>query len=112
MAAQQADEADGRLRCPQLIGEALEGRAASENGSGTTNAWRDRRENSSRRQCGSIPKERATLIRLLIDTLDAESEEGSDDAWRAGVERRIVELDAGAVETVPWKERRARLCQR
>ena len=26
------------------------------------------------------PKERATLMRLLIDTLDAESEEGTDEA--------------------------------
>ncbi len=58
------------------------------------------------------PKERATLMRLLIDTLDAESEEGSEDAWRVDVEQRIAELDAGAVETVPWEELRARLYQR
>ena len=31
------------------------------------------------------------LMRLLIDTLDAESEEGAEDAWRAEVERRIAE---------------------
>src|SRR5207247_5860504 len=42
------------------------------------------------------PAERATLMRLLIDTLDAESEEGAEDAWRAEVERRIAELDSGA----------------
>ena len=58
------------------------------------------------------PKERATLMRLLIDTLDAESEEGTEEAWRAEIERRIVELDSGAVETVPWEELRARLYQR
>jgi putative addiction module component (TIGR02574 family) len=58
------------------------------------------------------PKERATLMRLLIDTLAAESEEGSEEAWRAEVERRIAELDAGAVETIPWEEVRARLYQR
>ncbi|PYU88400.1 MAG: addiction module antitoxin RelB [Acidobacteria bacterium] len=52
------------------------------------------------------PAERATLMRLLIDTLDAE------DAWRAEVERRIAELDSGAVEAVPWEELRARLYQR
>jgi putative addiction module component (TIGR02574 family) len=57
-------------------------------------------------------KERATLMRLLIDTLDADSEEGSGDAWRAEIERRVAELDAGAVETVPWEELRARLYQR
>ncbi len=58
------------------------------------------------------PAERATLMRLLIDTLDAESEEGAEDAWRAEVERRIAELDSGAVEAVPWEELRARLYQR
>lgn len=58
------------------------------------------------------PEERATLVRLLIDALDADSEEGADDAWRAEVERRISELDSGAVETVPWEELRARLYQR
>ena len=38
------------------------------------------------------PDERATLMRLLIDTLDAESEQGSEDAWRGDLERRIAEL--------------------
>jgi putative addiction module component (TIGR02574 family) len=37
------------------------------------------------------PKERATLMRLLIDTLDAKSEEGAEEAWRAEIERRIIE---------------------
>ena len=32
------------------------------------------------------PQERATLMRLLIDALDAETEEGAEDAWRAEVE--------------------------
>ena len=53
-------------------------------------------------------QERATLMRLLIDTLDVESEEGVEDAWRVEIERRIAELDSGAVETVPWEELRAR----
>jgi putative addiction module component (TIGR02574 family) len=57
-------------------------------------------------------KERAALMRLLIDTLDGESEEGAEDAWRAEVERRIADLDAGAVDTIPWEELRARLYQR
>jgi putative addiction module component (TIGR02574 family) len=58
------------------------------------------------------PKERATLMRLLIDTLDADADEGVEDAWRAEIERRIADLDSGAVETVPWEELRARLYQR
>jgi len=57
-------------------------------------------------------QERATLMRLLIDTLDVESEEGVEDAWRVEIERRMAELDSGAVETVPWEELRARLYRR
>lgn len=58
------------------------------------------------------PAERATLLRLLIDTLDSESEEGAEDAWRAEVKRRIGDLDSGAVEAIPWEELRARLYHR
>jgi putative addiction module component (TIGR02574 family) len=61
---------------------------------------------------GLAPEERAALIRLLIDTLDGESEEGADPAWRVEIERRIAELDSGEVETVPWEELRARLYRR
>ena len=58
------------------------------------------------------PEARATLMRLLIDTLDAASEEGVEDAWRVEIERRIAELDSGAVAAVPWEELRARLYHR
>ena len=37
------------------------------------------------------PKERARLMRLLVDSLDAESEEGAEAAWRAEIERRVAE---------------------
>jgi putative addiction module component (TIGR02574 family) len=58
------------------------------------------------------PQERATLVRLLIEALDAEIEEGVDEAWRAEIERRMAELDAGSVEAIPWEEVRARLYRR
>jgi putative addiction module component (TIGR02574 family) len=58
------------------------------------------------------PEERAVLMRLLIESLDAESEEGVEDAWRVEIERRMAELDSGAVEAVPWEELRARLYRR
>jgi putative addiction module component (TIGR02574 family) len=58
------------------------------------------------------PQERATLLRLLIEALDAEIEEGVDEAWRAEIERRMAELDAGSVETIPWEEVKARLYRR
>ena len=58
------------------------------------------------------PDERATLMRLLIETLDAVSEEGVEDAWRVEIERRMTELDSGAVEAVTWEDLRARLYRR
>ena len=58
------------------------------------------------------PEERATLMRLLIENLDAESEEGVEDAWRVEIEHRMAELDSGSVQTVPWEELRARLYRR
>ena len=55
------------------------------------------------------PQERATLMRLLIEALDADTEEGVEDAWQVEIERRMAELDSGSVETIPWEEVRARL---
>ena len=57
-------------------------------------------------------EERAKLIRLLIEALDAEAEEGVEEAWRVEIERRMAELDSGAVDTIPWEEVRARLYRR
>ena len=58
------------------------------------------------------PQERAALMRLLVETLEGESEGGVEDAWRVEIERRMAELDSGAVQTVPWEELRARLYRR
>ena len=55
------------------------------------------------------PEERAALTGLLIESLEPESEEGVEQAWMAEVERRMAELDSGAVQTIPWDELRARL---
>jgi putative addiction module component (TIGR02574 family) len=52
-----------------------------------------------------VPEERGTLMRLLIEALDAEVEDG----WRVEIERRMAELDSGSVETIPREEVRARL---
>jgi putative addiction module component (TIGR02574 family) len=61
---------------------------------------------------GLDPEERATLMRLLIENLDAESEEGVEDAWRVEIERRMAELDVGSVQPIPWEELRTRLYRR
>ena len=58
------------------------------------------------------PRERAALIRLLIEALDAETDDGVEDAWRVEIERRMADLDSGSVETIPWEEVRARLDRR
>ncbi len=55
------------------------------------------------------PEERAALTALLIESLEPESEEGIEQAWVSEIERRMVELDTGAVQTIPWDEVRARL---
>jgi putative addiction module component (TIGR02574 family) len=51
-------------------------------------------------------------MRLLVDSLVAESEEGAEEVWRAEIERRIAELDSGQIQAVSWEELRARLYQR
>jgi putative addiction module component (TIGR02574 family) len=55
------------------------------------------------------PKERAELTGLLIESLEPESESGVEEAWIAEVERRLAELDSGAVKTIPWDELRSKL---
>ncbi len=55
------------------------------------------------------PEDRAALTGLLIESLDPESDEGVEEAWMAEIERRMAEVDSGAVQTIPWEELRARL---
>jgi len=55
------------------------------------------------------PKERAELTGLLIESLEPESDPGVEEAWVAEVERRLAELDSGAVKTIPWDELRSKL---
>ena len=56
-------------------------------------------------------RDRATLAALLIESLEEDPEPGVEGAWLKEIERRMAELDAGSVETVPWAEVRARLWQ-
>ncbi len=51
--------------------------------------------------------ERAALANTLLDTLDGPNESISvsvEDAWDAGVARRIADLKAGKAVTVPWEQ--------
>jgi putative addiction module component (TIGR02574 family) len=49
-------------------------------------------------------QDRLRLIDALWDTLPPEAEASISDEWRQEIERRVAELDAGAVETVPWSQ--------
>jgi putative addiction module component (TIGR02574 family) len=47
----------------------------------------------------------------LIDSLDeaAPAEAGVEEVWAAEVERRLADVDSGAVKPVPWSEARRRI---
>ena len=42
-------------------------------------------------------------------TVDPISEPDVDAAWSAEIERRLVEIDAGTVELIPWDDVRLEL---
>lgn len=46
--------------------------------------------------------ERAALAQRLLASLDEDAE--VDDAWAAEVERRIAEVESGAVQVIPIEE--------
>ncbi len=53
--------------------------------------------------------DRATLAGLLIESLDPAAEADVEAAWSREIARRIADLDAGRVATIPWEEVRAEL---
>jgi putative addiction module component (TIGR02574 family) len=55
------------------------------------------------------PKERMALTSLLIESFDLGTDEGTDPAWVTEIERRMIELDSGTTQPVPWDELRNRL---
>jgi len=52
---------------------------------------------------------RAALADSLIDSLDAEVDEDSEEAWRSEIALRVRDLDSGAVQTIAWDEVRRQL---
>ena len=62
------------------------------------------------RQAAGLPEnDRAALAGLLIESLDRDSESGAAAAWIDEVQRRIADMDSGAVKTLPWQNVRAKL---
>ena len=61
----------------------------------------------------ALPTEaRAALAASLLESLDAEVDEDAEAVWATEINRRVAELDAGAVTTIPWAEMRRRLAGR
>ena len=58
--------------------------------------------------------ERATLVGLLIESLEADEEPVADveAAWAAEAERRWQEIESGQVKTICWEEVRATLLRK
>lgn len=65
------------------------------------------------RQAAQLSEEdRATLVGLLIDSLESEYDTGVDEAWAAEIERRLEELKSGRAKGIPWEAVRAKLFRR
>jgi len=47
---------------------------------------------------------RAALADSLLASLDHEVDEDAEDAWREEIRRRIVEIDNGSAQLVPWED--------
>ena len=57
-------------------------------------------------------KDRAAIAEALLASLDEHCGHDAEAAWKTEIERRITELDAGAVSSIPWPEVRRRLFER
>jgi putative addiction module component (TIGR02574 family) len=49
-------------------------------------------------------EDRAELASSLIDSLDQTVDEDSEVAWQQEISRRMDELRAGKVKSIPWRE--------
>jgi len=69
-----------------------------------TDVWKEASELSE--------ADRAALAGLLIESLEGEPDPDVDAAWATEIEKRIAELDAGTVKSIPWEKVRQRLLDR
>ncbi len=61
----------------------------------------------------SLPcEDRIRIVESLLESLNAPADAATEKAWAAEAERRIVELDSGAVQTIPGEEVFAEIRQR
>jgi len=69
-----------------------------------TDVWKEASELSE--------EDRAALAGLLIESLEGEPDTDVEAAWAAEIEKRVAELDAGTVKSIPWEQVRQRLLNR
>ena len=69
-----------------------------------TDVWKEASELSE--------EDRAALAGLLIESLEGEPDADVEAAWAAEIEKRVAELDAGTVKSIPWEEVHQRLLDR
>lgn len=53
--------------------------------------------------------DRATLAGLLLESLEGPPDPEVEAAWAAEAERRLREIESGAVKTIPWEEVKRKL---
>ena len=53
--------------------------------------------------------DRARIAEALIASLDVPADRDIEIAWQADIDKRLREIDSGAVTCVPWEEIRDRL---
>ncbi len=58
---------------------------------------------------GLTSRARAALAGSLISSQDDNVDKDAEIAWEGKIRKRLAELDAGAVETIPWSEVRKRI---
>jgi putative addiction module component (TIGR02574 family) len=55
------------------------------------------------------PEARAAIAGSLLDSLDDKLDEDVAAAWEAEIRARLVDLDEGKMDLVPWAEARRRI---
>ena len=53
--------------------------------------------------------DRARIAEALIASLDIPTDKEIERAWQAEIDKRLREIDSGAVKCLPWEEVRDRL---
>ena len=55
------------------------------------------------------PEARAALASCLLESLEPETDEDVESAWRVEIQRRLSEIEAGTALLVPWAEARRQI---